>query len=123
MSSGDLRSATGVGVVMPHEWTDEGVTVESEFTGGHLYHLSAAGCILNDVYREAARLGITVRGVRVRASGGFDREWSSTGIGYEVDVSSPATPAELDQLLAVVDGVAEIPKALRSGTTVARRSA
>lgn len=108
---------------MPHRWTDEGVTVESEFTGAHLYHLAAAGCVLNDLYREATGLGVTLDGVRVRASGGFDtRSWCSTGVTYEVQLSSPATPDELDRLLRTVDDVAEIPKALRSGTTVIRRT-
>jgi len=50
----------------------EGVTVEADFTGGHLLHLATAGCILNDLYREAAKLGIQLVGVRVSAAGGFD---------------------------------------------------
>jgi hypothetical protein len=43
---------------MPHRWTADGVLVETEFTGAHLYHLAAAGCVLNDLFREAAGLGI-----------------------------------------------------------------
>ena len=59
----------------------EGVTVEADFTGGHLLDLAAAGCVLNDVYREAAELGIEVKGVRVCAAGGSDADtWTSTGI-------------------------------------------
>jgi len=109
---------------MPHRWTAEGVVVESDFTGAHLYHLAAAGCILNDLYREAERLGLKIDGARVRANGGFDTAtWSSTGINYQVEVSSEASREEIQHLLAVVDDVAEIPKALRSGTTVARRNA
>jgi hypothetical protein len=40
--------------------------VEADFTGGHLLHLAAAGCVLNDVYREAAALGIKLKGSVVR---------------------------------------------------------
>lgn len=120
MSAGSLRPAVG-GLVMPHRWTTEGVVVEADFTGAHLYHLAAAGCVLNDVYREAERLGIGIDGVRVRATGGFDpATWSSTGIDYQVDVASHASVEEIEHLVRVVDDVAEIPKALRSGTTVAR---
>jgi hypothetical protein len=46
--------------------------VEADFTGAHLLHLAAVGCVLNDVYREAATLGIGLQGVRVTAVGGFD---------------------------------------------------
>jgi hypothetical protein len=48
--------------------TPGGVTVEADFTGAHLLHLAAAGCVLNDIYREAGSLGIELGGVRVTAS-------------------------------------------------------
>lgn len=119
VSAGSLRAASGVS--MPHRWTPEGVVVETEFTGAHLYHLSAAGCVLNDVYREAARLGVIVNGVRVRARGGFDSStWASTGVWYDVEVDSDARETDVAHLIEVVDEVAEIPRTLRSGTTVER---
>lgn len=119
-AAGSLRATEGI--VFPHQWTNEGVTVTSDFTGGHLYHLAAAGCVLNDVYREAAQLGIDVRGVRVRAGGGLDTDsWVSTGIEYWIELDSDAQPEDLDALLDLVEAVAEIPKALRVGTTVTRR--
>jgi hypothetical protein len=47
----------------------------------------------------------------VTASGGFSTEtWESIGIGYVVDVNSPALAGELDALLEAVDSVAEISK-------------
>lgn len=119
VSAGSLRSDHGV--VMPHRWTPEGVVVEADFTGAHLYHLAAAGCVLNDVYREAGRLGLHIDGVRVCASGGFDTStWASTGVEYDVEVAASADDAEIDRLITIVDDVAEIPKALRVGTTVVR---
>jgi uncharacterized OsmC-like protein len=106
---------------MSHQWTPDGVVVEADFTGAHLLHLSAAGCVLNDVYREAERLGITLRGVRVRARGGFDpATWCSTGIEYDVDIDAAVDLEQVQRLLDVVDEAAEIPKALRAGTTVTR---
>lgn len=124
VSAGTLRPSDHAGVAMAHRWTPTGVVVEGEFTGAQLYLLAPAGCVLNDVYREAERSKVPIDGVRVRASGGFDPDtWSSTGIEYEVDVASTASADDLDRLLRTVDDVAEIPKVLRSGTTVVRRPA
>jgi uncharacterized OsmC-like protein len=121
VGAGTMRSASGSAVAFPHRWTPEGVTVDADFTGGHLLHLAAAGCVLNDVYREAAALSIEVEGVRVSAAGGFDTgTWKSTGISYWVDVSSAASPGEIAHLLEVVDEAAEIPRAIRAGALVGR---
>lgn len=121
--AGSFGSSDAHAVRFPHRWTAEGVTVETEFTGAHLLHLAAAGCVLNDLYREAAGLGLRIDGARVTATGGFDADsWASTGISYAVDVDSPASADELARLLAVVDEVAEIPRALRAGTAVVRTS-
>lgn len=101
VGAGTLRSAAGSVVSFPHRWTPGGVTVEADFTGGHRLHLAAAGCVLNDVYREAATLGIELKGVRVSAAGGFDTgNWKSTGISYSVEVSSDAPSGDLAHLLA-----------------------
>ena len=121
VAAGTMRSHSGRAVSFPHRWTPEGVTVEADFTGGHLLHLAAAGCVLNDVYREAAALGIEVKAVHVCAAGGFDTgTWKSTGVSYSVDISSNAPAGELAHLLEVVDEVAEIPRALRAGAPVRR---
>lgn len=121
VGAGTMMSASGAAIRFPHRWTPGGVTVEADFTGAHLLHLAAAGCVLNDVYREAAALGIGVDGVRVVAAGGFDvSTWQSTGIDYSVEVSSDASADRLAQLLEVVDHVAEIPRAIRAGAAVQR---
>ena len=121
VGAGSLRSANATSIHWPHRWTADGVTVDGDFTGGTVLHLAAAGCVLNDVYREAAALGIEVDGVRVRAGGDFDPEsCRSTGIEYSVDVDSGADEPSLRHLLEVVDRVAEIPRALREGTSVRR---
>jgi uncharacterized OsmC-like protein len=119
--AGTMMSASGTAVRFPHRWTEAGVTVDADFTGGHVLNLAVASCVLNDVYREAAALGIELTGVRVRAEGGFDTStWQSTGIEYSVEVSSDAPADQVDHLLAVVDQVAEIPQAIRAGASVRR---
>ncbi|MFC7483499.1 OsmC family protein [Luedemannella flava] len=121
VGAGSLRSTGSGAVAFPHRWTPGGVTVEADFTGAHLLHLSAAGCVLNDVYREAGALGIEIEGVRVTAAGGFDTDtWTSTGITYQVELRSPASAEDLDRLLDRVDEVAEIPRAIRAGASVQR---
>lgn len=123
VSAGTMMSADGAAIRFPHRWTPGGVTVEADFTGAHLLPLAAAGCILNDVYREAAALGIGLNGVRVTASGGFDTStWQSTGIDYSVEVNSDTPANQLAQLLELVDQVAEIPHAIRAGAAVQRVS-
>ena len=123
VGAGTLRSAAERAVGFPHRWTPEGVSVEADFTGAHLIHLAVAGCVLNDVYREAAALGIELDGVRVVAAGGFDStRWESTGITYSVQMNSPASAEEVANLLHVVDRVAEIPSVLRAGAPVRRGS-
>ena len=119
-SAGTLRSAVP-GWTLPHAWTQEGVAVDGEGTGASVLHLSVALCVLNDTFRESQALGVPVAGVRVAAGGAFDAEsWVSLGITYAVEIDSPASPDRLSQVLARVDEVAEIPRALRSGMSVER---
>lgn len=121
VSAGDMRPDPDVGLALPHQWTSDGVVVECDFTGAHLFHLAPAGCVLNDLYREAQDLGIGINGARVTAGGDFDRSsWESTGVLYTIEISSHAPQAALDRLVEIVDRVAEIPMALRAGTTVSR---
>ena len=121
VGAGTLRNESADATWFPHRWTADGVTVDAAFTGAHLLHLAVAGCVLNDVYREAERMGVIVRGVRVSASGAFEAaSWRSTGIGYAVEFDTAAPAAEVEALLDVVDSVAEIPKSIRAGATVKR---
>jgi len=121
VGAGTMMAESGAATCFPHRWTPGGVTVEADFTGAHLLHLAAAGCVLNDLYREAAALGIELKGAQVIASGGFDTTtWQSTGIDYSVEVSSDAPADQLARLVEMVDQVAEIPQAIRAGTTVRR---
>lgn len=118
-TAGTLRASAGV--VLQHQWTDEGVVASPTVNGAQVLHLSVALCVLNDTYREAERLGIAVDGVAVDADGAFDDEWRSTGIEYLVTVDARAPADDLACLGAVVDRVAEIPRAIRAGAPVTRR--
>jgi len=118
-SAGTLRS--GSGVTLEHPWTEAGVLAAPASNGAQVLHLAVALCVLNDTFREGQRLGVAVHGVAVEADGGFDDDWRSTGVTYEVAVDPPAGAADLDRLSAAVDDVAEIPRALRAGATVTRR--
>jgi hypothetical protein len=118
-TAGTLRASDGV--VLRHAWTEDGVVAAPATNGAQVLHLSVALCILNDTYREAARLGIAIDGIAVEADGGFDDAWSSSGIEYTVTLDSPASEADLARLTAAVDEVAEIPRAIRAGAPVARR--
>src|SRR5258707_15026963 len=80
VGAGTMRSAADRVVSFPHRWTPEGVTVDADFTGGHLLHLAAAGCVLNDVYPEGAPLGLELNGGRVWGTGGVGTgAWACTG--------------------------------------------
>ena len=120
VTAGTLRAREGV--VLRHAWTEEGVVAAPATNGAQLLHLSVALCVLNDTYREARQLGIEVDGVRVEADGGFDDDWCSTGVDYSVIVDSKASAEDLAHLSTVVDQVAEIPRAIRAGASVTRRS-
>jgi uncharacterized OsmC-like protein len=88
------------------------------FNGGQLMYLSIAACISNDLFREAAKRHITLRGVRVTVEGDFAGDPAvSTEITYHVDVDADAG-ADVLGLVSYVDEIAEIPNSIRNGTRV-----
>jgi OsmC-like protein len=124
LTAGSLRADPSVGWLVPHRWNDGGVVIQAMPNGAGVLHVAVALCVLNDTFREALELGIDVAGVRVSARGEFDQEtWQSTGITYLVEVDSPAAPEQVTSLIARVDRVAEVPRALRAGMTVERAHA
>ena len=89
------------------------------FNGGQLPHLAGAGCVSNDLFREADRLGIALHHVEVTVDGGFTGDPAvSTEVTYHVSLGGDAGEERLRELVALVDGVAEIPHSLRRGTAV-----
>ena len=118
VSAGTLLVRDDAFFVVPHVWTETGVAVEGGTSGAHLLHTAVATCVLNDTFREAKALGLVVDGVTVRASGGFDADWVSTGVTYTLGLDSPEDELALAELRARVDEVAEVPKAVRAGAAV-----
>ena len=89
------------------------------FNGGQLLYLAVAGCISNDLFREAWAAGIGLSSVRVKVSGDFVGEPAvSDEIRYEIEVAGDATEDRLRALIDQVDEIAEIPNSLRQGTQV-----
>jgi putative redox protein len=89
------------------------------FNGGELLHLAVAGCVSNDLFREAAARGLNLRRVVVRAAGDFGGEpVTSSGISYSVELAGGSSAEDLEALARYVDSIAEIPNSLRSGTAV-----
>ena len=89
------------------------------FNGGQLLYMAVAGCISNDLFREASAEGIGLSRVRVKVSGEFVGEPAvSEEIRYEVELSGDASEDRLRELIGRVDEVAEIPNSLRQGTSV-----
>jgi uncharacterized OsmC-like protein len=89
------------------------------FNGGQLLYLAVAGCISNDLFREARAAGIELTSVRVRVRGDFSGEPPvSEAIEYDVHLEGDAPRERLDDLLERVDRIAEIPNSLRNGTPV-----
>ena len=91
----------------------------SSVNGGELLLLALATCYCNDVFREAARLGIPVEGVDVDASAVFPGPGvGATNVRYRAAIRSSAPPDAIAGLLRETDQMAEVQKSLRAGTYV-----
>ena len=89
------------------------------FNGGQLLYLAIAGCVSNDLFREARADGIALERVRVVVDGDFQGDPPvSTEVTYDVEVAGDASTEELQRLVDKVDGIAEIPNSLREATAV-----
>jgi uncharacterized OsmC-like protein len=91
----------------------------SAVSGGEFLMLALATCYCNDLYREAASLGLAIEGVEVEASAEFPGVGlAATNIKYRAKLSSSASAAQIAELLHRTDGVAEIHNTIRSGAAV-----
>ena len=89
------------------------------FNGGQLLYLAVAACISNDLYREAASLGIRLTAVALDVEGDFPaRGAPSSPIGVSLHVEGDAPEASLASLVDEVDRIAEIPNSIRGTTPV-----
>lgn len=91
----------------------------SSVNGGELLLLSLATCFCNDLYRQACKRNITVSGVEVLLKGELIAEGEpGTNFTNSAKESSNAPDAEIQDLIASTDRVAEIHYTLRKGIPV-----
>lgn len=92
----------------------------SSINGGELLFLSLATCFCNDVYREAAKKNMKIDALDVVVSGEFGGEGESAkNISYKVNIEAKEhTSREIDNLIEIVDKMAEIHATLRQGINV-----
>ncbi|QDZ16451.1 OsmC family protein [Humibacter ginsenosidimutans] len=92
------------------------------FSGGQLLYLAVAGCVSNDLFREADAAGIRLRSVAVTVVGDFAGSPAvSDAVSYDVELAGDADEQTLRALAERVDAIAEVPNSLRGGTPVALR--
>ena len=122
-----LRNIDGTTTALATAGTHSVVIVRPEggggeglgFNGGELLHVAVAGCISNDLFREAAARGVAISRVVVVVEGDFVGDPAvSSGIHYSVEVEGPSSESDLRALVDHVDAIAEIPNSLRRGTEV-----
>ena len=92
----------------------------SSANGGELLFLALATCYCNDVYREAAALGVDVRGVEVEVEGAFGGPGEpATDVIYRARITAAGVPeADVVRLAERTDTVAEVHNTLRAGAAV-----
>ena len=91
----------------------------SGINGGEFLMLALATCYCNDLYREAARLDISVESVEVEAGADFEGVGlAAQNIRYRARVVSRASDADVARLLRETDAVAEIHNTVRAGVAV-----
>ncbi len=91
----------------------------SSANGGELLFLALATCYCNDIYREAAKLGIQVEQVEVEVQGDFGNEGDpARNVTYHARVTARAGADQIRELMRQTDRVAEIQNTLRSATPV-----
>ncbi len=91
----------------------------SSANGGELLFLALATCYCNDIYREAAKRGITVERVEVDVEGTFGAAGEpGRDITYRARVAAHASEEAIRELMEATDKVAEIQNTLRGGAAV-----
>lgn len=124
-----VRSSSILGTTAAAGWAgDRTLTIDRPvsaggnglgYSGGELLFLAIAACVHNDIYREAALMGISIDSVEVEVSGEFAGDpVRAQDIAYTVRIESSASDAAIAELIRHTDRVAEIPNSLRLGSNV-----
>lgn len=91
----------------------------SSVNGGELLFLALGTCYCNDLYREAAKLGIAVHAVEVIVEGEFGGAGEcAKNIRYRAKVKAEASHEQIELLMRQTDQVAEVQNTLRQGIQV-----
>jgi uncharacterized OsmC-like protein len=92
----------------------------SKLTGGHVLHAAVGICIFNDTLALAKERSIQIDELRVDVDGGFagDTYYVSTGISFDIEISSPVSRSEIDSLISAVVDDASVPRSIEQGTAV-----
>ena len=96
----------------------------SGVNGGELLFLSLATCYCNDIFREAANMGISVHDLEVNVEGEFGgRGDPADNVSFDVKISADASEDAIKELLKLTDSVAEIQNTMRIAVPVTLRHA
>ncbi len=91
----------------------------SSVSGGEMLAAALATCYCNDVYREAGKMGIEVLSVEVECKAEFPAEGAAAAsVSYSARIRAKASEAQIRELAARTDGVAEIHNSLREPVKV-----
>ena len=91
----------------------------SAINGGEFLMLALATCYCNDLYREAARLDVSITSVKVEATAHFPGiGLAATDIRYRATVDSTSSPEAVARLIRETDAVAEVHNTIRAGVPV-----
>ena len=91
----------------------------SSVNGGEFLMLALATCYCNDVYREAALMGIEVTAVEVEATADFEGVGlAAKNIRYKARVEAAASAERVAELLEHTNTVAEVQNTVRAGVPV-----
>lgn len=89
------------------------------FNGGELLLLATGGCYCNDLFREAAKLGILIKSVQVDVQADWAGEpVRAQNVTYSTRIEAEASEADILSLIEQTVRVAEIPNSLKLGTPV-----
>ena len=89
------------------------------FSGGELLLLAIGGCHCNDIFWEAAKLGMVIKSVQVDVQADWGGEpVRAQNVTYSPRIEAEASEAEILVLIEQTDRVAEIPNSLRLRTPV-----
>jgi len=89
------------------------------FNGGQLLYSAIAVCISNDLYREAAALGLRLSRVNLVVDGDWPGRGLPSGpITVDIELEGDGREAQLAELVRIVEDVAEIPNTIRATAPV-----